>query len=214
MNVVVFDLDGTLVDTTSLIVNTYVETIRLLSGADVTTHDVLAKFNIGPTPVLLSHFLGRSVASQDLDVYFGVYETAIATLQPFAGVPEMLKQLRRNGYQLGLYTTAMRRAVNLILPKTNLDEYFDVVVAGDEVLHPKPNPDGLEQVCQKLGAQPSDAAYVGDAEVDLLCASSANALAIHAIWARPLVEFQGYYLVAKQPGDVLALVERFKEQRK
>lgn len=213
MNAIIFDLDGTLVDTTALVVNTYVETIRTLGGVEVTTGDVLANFNIGPTSVLLNHFLGRPIVPQDLDVYFGVYEAAIATLQPFAGVVDMLTQLRMKGNRLGLYTTATRRAVHLILPKTNLDAYFDLVVAGDEVTRPKPDPEGLQQVCQKLGVQTRDAAYIGDAEADLLCANSANAVAIHAAWATAPVQFAGRHFIAQQPLDVVGLVERMERPR-
>jgi phosphoglycolate phosphatase-like HAD superfamily hydrolase len=77
MRAVVFDLDGTLVDTTELIVNTYVKTIRLLGGPEVTTNDILSNFNIGPTPVLLKHFLSRPISPQDLSVYFASYEAAM-----------------------------------------------------------------------------------------------------------------------------------------
>lgn len=210
MNAIIFDLDGTLVNTTALVVNTYVETIRTLGGAEVTTRDVLANFNIGPTSVLLNHFLGRPIVPQDLDVYFGVYEAAITNLQPFAGVVDMLTKLRDKGYRLGLYTTATRRAVDLILPKTNLDSSFDVVVAGDEVTRPKPDAEGLQQVCQKLGVQTRDAAYIGDAEADLVCATSAHAVAIHAAWATAPVQFVGRHFVAQQPNDVVMLVERIK----
>src|SRR5215211_4549344 len=130
MRAVVFDLDGTLVDTTGLILNIYVETIRLLGGAEVTTDDVLSNFNIGPTPVVLEYFLGRPIAPQDLDAYYIAYEAAISRLQPFPGVTSMLRQLRRAGYRLGLFTSATRRAVSLVLPKTGLDGHFKAIVTG------------------------------------------------------------------------------------
>lgn len=205
MRAIVFDLDGTLVDTTELVVNTYVTTIHLLGGAEVTINDILANFNIGPTPVLLKHFLGRPIAPQDLDVYFATYQAAISKLRPFQGVPDMLKRLKRKGYQLGLYTSATRRAVSLILPSTGLGEHFEAIVAGDEVTHPKPNPEGLEHICRRLGARATEAAYVGDAEVDLACARNAGVLGIQAVWGR-VSPFAGDHLIAKQPNEIIALV--------
>jgi HAD superfamily hydrolase (TIGR01549 family) len=207
MRAVVFDLDGTLVDTTRFILNIYVETIHLLGGPEATTDDVLCNFNIGPTPVVLERFLGRPILPQDLDAYYVAYEAAISRLQPFPGVPSMLNQLHHNGYRLGLFTSATRRAVSLILPRTGLDGHFRAIVTGDEVTHPKPAPEGLEQVCRRLAVRTADAVYVGDAEVDLACARSARVLGVQAVWGSPSVIFAGDHLVANRPDDVIALIE-------
>lgn len=208
MRAVVFDLDGTLVDTTGLILNVYVETIGLLGGAKVTTDDVLSNFNIGPTPVVLERFLGRPISHQDLDVYFITYEAAISSLQPFPGVAGMLEQLQREGYRLGLFTSATRRAVSLVLPRIGLDAYFAAIIAGDEVTHPKPDPEGLELVCRGLGVGTEEAAYVGDAEVDLACARSARALGVRVVWGSASALLAGDHLIANQPDDVITLIER------
>src|ERR671922_422799 len=101
LRAVVFDLDGTLVDTMPLILDTYVGTIRSLGGPDVTTDDVLAKFHVGPTPVLLEHFLGRPISADDMECYHAAYQQAVTGLQPFPGVVDMLEELRHEGYRLG-----------------------------------------------------------------------------------------------------------------
>lgn len=207
MRAVVFDLDGTLVDTTTLILNTYVETIRSLGGARVTTGDVLSNFNIGPTPIILEHFLSRPISPQDLDVYYAAYEAAISSLRPFPGVTGMLEQLHRMGYRLGLYTSATRRAVSIVLLEAGLDGYFGAIVAGDEVAHPKPDAKGLELACWKLGVRTEEAAYIGDAEVDIACARSAKVLGIQAVWSNASMIIVGNHLVANQPNEVIALIE-------
>ena len=207
MKAVVFDLDGTLVNTTGLILNTYVGTIHSLGGAEVTTDDVLSNFNIGPTPVILERFLGRPVSPQDLDVYYAAYEAAISSLQAFPNVTGMLKQLHRMDYRLGLFTSATRRAVSLVLPRIGLDNHFEAIVTGDEVTHPKPTPDGLELICRRLGVSTEETAYVGDAEVDLACARSAKVLGIQAVWGNDSVILAGDHLIANQPDEVIALIE-------
>ncbi|MCI0710488.1 MAG: HAD family hydrolase [Chloroflexi bacterium] len=203
---IIFDLDGTLIDTLEIVLNTYVATIRLLGRADVTLDDVVANFHIGPTPVLLEHFLGRPVSARDLDAYFVEYEAAITGLLPFPGVVDMLEELHRGGYRLGLFTSATRRAVNVALPMTGLDQYFDETVTGDEVTHPKPDAEGLELICRRLGVRTQDAIYVGDAEVDIACARNAGAIGIQALWSSTAPALDGNYLTAKQPGDVIALI--------
>jgi HAD superfamily hydrolase (TIGR01549 family) len=210
LSAVVFDLDGTLVDTMRLILNTYVDTISLLGRPNVTTDDILAKFHVGPTPTLLEHFLGRPISADDMECYHAAYEQAIAGLQPFPGVVDMLEQLSRAGYRLGLFTSATRRAATRVLARARLDRYFAAVVGGDEVVHPKPAPDGLELVCRRLGVRPNEAAYVGDALVDLECAISAGALAIHARWSGAAGVEAADHVVAQRPVDVLACVKSAK----
>src|SRR5919206_3520693 len=107
---VVFDLDGTLVDTMACILATYVDTIRLLGGPDITAEDVLSKFHIGPARVVLEHFLSRPILDDDMERFFAAYEQAISGLQPFPSVVNLIEELRRAGYRLGLFTSATRRA--------------------------------------------------------------------------------------------------------
>ncbi len=209
----VFDLDGTLVDTMPLILDTYVETIRSLGGPDVTTEDVLAKFQVGPTRAVLEHFLGRPISADDMDCYHAAYEQAITALRPFPGVVDMVEQLSREGYRLGLFTSATRRAATLVLATARLNGRFGAVVAGDEVIHSKPAPDGLELVCRRLGVTPDEAAYVGDAAVDLECARYAGALAIHARWGGASGVQAGDHIVAERPVDILAFVKNAKVGR-
>lgn len=210
MKAVIFDLDGTLVDTTKLILSTYVETLRSLGRADVSTDNILSHFNIGPTPVVLEHFLGRPILPQDLELYFAAYEVAISKLQALPQIVDMLIQLHQMGYQLGLFTSATRRAVSIILPRIGLDRYFEAIVAGDEVERSKPAPDGLELVCLRLGVKTEEAVYVGDAEVDLVCARSARVLGIQAAWSKASVIPAGDHLVAHQPNEIIALIDGTK----
>jgi HAD superfamily hydrolase (TIGR01549 family) len=208
LSAVVFDLDGTLVDTLRLILGTYVDTIRSLGGPVVTTDDVLATFHIGPTATLLEHFLGRPISADDMECYHAAYEQAIAGLQPFPGVVDMVEQLSREGYRLGLFTSATRRAATRVLARARLDRYFEVVVGGDEVARPKPAADGLELVCRRLAVRPNEAAYVGDALVDLECAISAGALAIHARWSGAARVKAGGHVVAQRPVDIPRICHR------
>ena len=202
-----FDLDGTLVDTMSVILNNYVETIHSLGGPRVPTRDVLARFHTGPTPVLLRSFLHRSITPEDLDHYYAGYRQAIAGLQPFAGVVDMLQSLEARGYALGLFTSAARRAVDILFAQTGLGVYFNTVVAGDDVTEMKPAPEGLLLSCGRLSVGPHEMAYVGDADVDLACARQAGALGVYAAWGSD-GDVSGYEEIARDPGDVIRLLRR------
>jgi len=182
----------------------YTRTIVDLGGPALAPEDVVAAWHLGPTPVVLAHFLRRAVSPADLDRFRRHFDAAVATVAPFPGVVDLLETLRRNGFPLGVYTTATRRAANLMLGNARLDRLFPAVVGGDEVDRPKPDPLGLLLACERLNVDPENAVYVGDAEVDLRCARAAGALGIHAAWGTPAARTGDP--VAYHPADVLRLV--------
>lgn len=203
---VVFDLDGTLVDTMTSAPEAYIDTVRVLGGPALSVSDVTAAWHVGPTPVVLAHFLARPVSSDDLNCFYEHFEAAMATVQPFAGVDEMLHDLSLARYSLGVFTTATKRAATLMLKTARLDVHFTTVVGGDEVSHAKPATDGLRLACRRLGLASHEAAYVGDADVDLRCAETTGSLAIHAAWNAPAVRLAGNHAVARHPRDVVTLI--------
>jgi HAD superfamily hydrolase (TIGR01549 family) len=209
---VVFDLDGTLVDTMSYAPAVYADTVRALGGPDINAEDVAAVWHIGPTPVLLQHLLGRPVTSTDLDCYFTRFDTAFAHVRAFPGIPEMLAALAAARMPLGVFTTATARAAASIIAAAGLTGRFPIVVGGDETPRPKPAPDGLQIACARLGCLPERAAYVGDSPIDLDCAAAAGALGVLAAWGytsldvrfdRPSAE-----VVVHLPDDLVRLVGR------
>ena len=91
---VVFDLDGTLVDTMTSAPQAYVDTIRSLGGPDVSPSEVVAVWHIGPTPVVLEHFLGRPVSPDDIERFHRHFAAVVvATVQPYPGVVGMLDEI-------------------------------------------------------------------------------------------------------------------------
>jgi HAD superfamily hydrolase (TIGR01549 family) len=209
---VVFDLDGTLVDTMTSAPQAYADTIRSLGGPDVSPSEVVAVWHVGPTPVVLEHFLGRPVSSRDTERFHRHFAAVVASVEVFPGVVEMLDALSRSGHRLGVLTTATRRAATSMLTGSGLAGYFPVVVGGDEVTRPKPAPDGLELSCRRLGTGVTDAVYIGDAAVDLQCAEAANASGIHAAWGSVNGIAPTAERIAQRPGDVVELVRLLQAQ--
>jgi len=209
---VVFDLDGTLVDTMTSAPQAYADTIRSLGGPEVSPSEIVAVWHIGPTQVVLEHLLGRQISPHDTERFHRFFDAVVATVEPFPGVIEMLDALSRSGYRLGVLTTATRRAATSMLTAAGLAGYFPVVVGGDDVSRPKPAPDGLELSCRQLGTGVSVAVYVGDAAVDLQCADAANASGIHAAWGSPNGTAPTAERIAQRPHDVVELVRQLQTQ--
>jgi HAD superfamily hydrolase (TIGR01549 family) len=184
----------------------YADTIRLLGGPEVSASEIIAAWHTGPTPVVLERFLGRPVTPGDLQCYYERFAVRIATVQPFHGVRTMLDTLARQGYALGVFTAATRRAAMSALSAARLDWRFTAVVAGDEIHRPKPAADGLLLACQRLGASEKGSIYVGDAAVDLECARAAGSRAIQAAWSASTIQVPGDHVIARQPRDVVRVL--------
>ncbi len=129
-------------------------------------------------------FLQRDIGKADLDVYFEIFDEAFAETKAFPGIVAMLDDIVSLGIPVGIVTTATRRAANSMLRVAGIASHFDVLVAGDDGTQPKPHPDALLRLIETLDVEPSDAAYVGDDDVDLQCAEAAHALPVLAGWAR------------------------------
>ncbi len=203
---IVFDLDGTLLDSMTAVPHAYVQAIRELGGPDLSAQEVVAEWHRGPTPVILAHFLQRAITDGDLDHFYDRMAAATTSTRPFPGIPGLLQALRDDGNALAVYTSATRRGTDATLARTGLSAYFAVVVTGDEVTRPKPAPDGLLDTCRLLGVPVAATAYVGDAETDLRCAAAAGATPVHARWSSHTDSTAGFSHVAQRPGDVLTVL--------
>ncbi|MEU6814615.1 HAD hydrolase-like protein [Streptomyces sp. NPDC046860] len=208
MRAVVFDMDGTLLDSVPTVSRAYADAIRSLGGPPVTPDEVVAGRHVGHTELVLAHFLGRACGSAEVECFHAHLDPAVAELRPFPGVPALLDELAGAGLRLGVFTAATRRAALSMLAATGVEARFDVLVAGDDVERPKPAPDGLLLAQRQLGVPAGETAYVGDAEVDLGCADAAGSLGVHASWSARAEFRAGGHPVAARPYDVLDLVVR------
>jgi phosphoglycolate phosphatase len=201
---VLFDLDGTLVDTMDAVPAAYVRTIHEICGREVTAAEVVDVWHIGPTPVVLEHFAGRPVADADVAAYYRHFETLVGGVHAFDGVRDMLADLARD-LPVGIVTTATRRSAEPMVRAAGLSDLVEVTVAGDEVERTKPHPDALLAACRRLGVSPPDTAYVGDRPTDLSCAESAGAVPVLAGWSGLDVPTRH---VARTPADVRPVAEQ------
>lgn len=177
----IFDLDGTLVDSSTVVPQAYIACIVSLGGPRYEPDEIIQSYAIGPPQEILSHLLGRNSTSADLATYHRCLEAICRHLRPSEGVRQMLGGLG-NRHLMAVFSGASRHACDLLLSASGLAKFFVQVVGGDETDRPKPHPDGLLLVCRRLGVEPQEAAYVGDSELDMKAAKAAGCHAIAAGW--------------------------------
>lgn len=191
LDLITFDLDGTLVDTADEIVEAAQRTLDHFGLPRQPPHAVVALIGHG-TRVLMSGVLARierevpslrvsiDAAMPVFDIHYAA--TTGTTARPYEGCVAMLEGLRAHGLRLACVTNKEARHTQRVLEATGLDGRFDLVVGGDTLPVKKPHGDVLRTVAQRLGVAPMQhVAHVGDSSIDVACAREAGARA----WAVP-----------------------------
>ncbi len=169
---VVFDLDGTVVDTPDVITRTMCAVLTEM-GAEVDPRDVRA--TIGkPLVASIASLLGLpdddervAAAASAYRERFGPQVTERGRRLLFPGVTDGLETLRGSGIALAIATSKVLATAQLVLSATGIAGYFGVVVGHDDVPHGKPEPDMALLAARRLAVPPSKCLVVGDATGDM-----------------------------------------------
>ncbi len=178
---VVWDMDGTLIDSTRVVPDAYITAIARLSGRRLSRDQIFAVYHLGPPKLILTELLGRASTAADVLEYHASLRAIAAQAAPYPGIVDALDTLRQR-LPLAVFTGADHDSARILLGASGLLPYFARVVGGDEVQHQKPAPDGVLLACAALGVEPAAAAYVGDSPADLEAARTSGALAVAAGW--------------------------------
>jgi pyrophosphatase PpaX len=181
--VVLFDLDGTVVDTGAIILASMRHAAETVLGRDYTDDQLLAAVG-GPGLEAQMHALDPGRVDELVRVYRAHNEPLHDTIAVCEGMDVVLDVLRDRGHRLGVVTAKRRKTVDLAFARIPIEHLFETVVGGDETSQHKPHPAPLLLALQRMGAEPGDAAYVGDSPFDMQAAKAAGLLAIGVSWGR------------------------------
>jgi pyrophosphatase PpaX len=180
--VVLFDLDGTLIDSGAMIVASMHHAARTVLGREVPEAELRAAVG-GPGLVAQMRLLDEERVDELVDVYTAHNETLHDSLEPCSGIERALETLRDERRKLGIVTAKRKATIRLafrVLP--HLEPFFDVVVGADDTERHKPHPDPILHALEQLDAAPESAAYVGDSPFDIQAAKAAGVLAVAVTW--------------------------------
>jgi pyrophosphatase PpaX len=181
--VVLFDLDGTVIDSGAIILASMRHAAETVVGGEYEDADLLKAVG-GPGLEAQMMALDPDRAEELVRVYREHNEALHETLECCAGMDEVLATLKDRGHRLGIVTAKRRLTVDLAFARLPIEQLFETVVGGDETTHHKPHPEPLLLALERLGASPQDAAYVGDSPFDMEAAKAAGLYAIGVSWGR------------------------------
>ena len=174
--VVLFDLDGTLIDSGPIIIASMRHASVTVLGREPDEELVRAAIG-GPGLIAQMHDLDPDRVDELVDVYRAHNEPLHATLEAFDGIPELLVELRRRGHVLGIVTAKRVATVQLAFERLPLlRELTDVLVGADDTERHKPDPDPVLEALRRLDATPEEAVYVGDSPFDIRAGKAAGAV--------------------------------------
>lgn len=180
--VVLFDLDGTLIDSGPIILASMQHSVRSVLGREIPVEDLAATVG-GQGIVSQMRELAPDRVEELVEAYRLHNEPLHDTLEAFEEMLDLLALLRAEGRALGIVTAKRHRTVALALDRfPRLASQVDVVVAYEDTERHKPDPDPVLHALEHLDAAASDAAYVGDSPFDIRAAKAAGAFAVGVGW--------------------------------
>jgi phosphoglycolate phosphatase len=176
---VVFDLDGTLIDSAPDMHRAVNLMLDDLGCAPLTLPDIRSMVGDGASALIARALAARQCVSADpakaLSDFLAHYEADPTNVtRTFAGVAETLERLRSIGLTLAVCTNKPSRLTGMILERLGIDHYFARVVAGDSMPFRKPDPRALMEVVDGFGIAKEATLMVGDSEVDAATAHAAS----------------------------------------
>ncbi|MGM0855078.1 MAG: pyrophosphatase PpaX [Bacillota bacterium] len=189
---ILFDLDGTLINTNELIISSFLHTLNHYYPGHYEEKDVHPFMG----PPLEESFGGLDPdRMEEMCAHYRAFnhEHHDTLVTEFEGVYETVQALYENGYKLAIVSTKVRDVVLKGLDLMNLRSFFEVIITLDEVENAKPHPEPIEKALVALGSSPEEAIMIGDNHHDILAGKNAGVLSAGVAWSAKGREHLAHY---------------------
>lgn len=181
---VLFDLDGTLIDTYQLILSSMRHSTRTYLGKDLSDEELMSLVGT-PLDDQMIHFADGDVErGLELARVYREHNERVhdEVIREFAGVAEMLGRLKDAGIPLAVVTSKRHVLAMRGIRCCGLEGYLDFVIGPDDFPVHKPDPGPVAEGCCRLGFDPSDCLYVGDSPYDIQAGNAAGCATVVVSW--------------------------------
>lgn len=187
MKAIIFDFDGTLANTLPVCDLAFQHVFKEFDQRELSTQEIRDMFGPSETGIIRQNLLAAN-KEEAIELYYAKYmEHHTQLVAHNQEIHNLLLHLRKEGFQLGIVTGKARRSLDISLEALQMDDFFDVIITGDDVIKPKPDPEGLFKALSSLGTGPEDAVFIGDSDADIQAGIQAKVFTIGVQW---LPDFQ------------------------
>jgi pyrophosphatase PpaX len=176
-----FDLDGTVLNTEAVIIESLQYTIEKFTGRRPSVEELAPLFGLPLIDQMRRYLPERAEEMCDTYVVHNL-EAHPRLVKPYPQVPELLAELERRGYRLALVTSKRQASTDFGLDLFSLGGFFPVKVCADHVTRHKPEPEPVLKAVAALGIEPGQALMIGDSPWDIAAGRSAGAKTAAALY--------------------------------
>ncbi|MBO4251760.1 MAG: HAD family hydrolase [Clostridia bacterium] len=213
MKAVIFDLDGTLLDTLDDLTDSINEMLKVFGYPAIAREKVRSIIGSGAKK-LIADALPEKLSDDEfvkcLEEYNRIYNASGSPkTKLFDGMDVVLKELKKRGYKLAVLSNKPQPSTDKVYEKYLKEFHFDFVGGQSEKIKCKPDPAGALYELKTLGVDPKDAYLVGDGETDVMAAINAGITCIAALWgnrSKEQLKAVGGKIFADYPQQILDLI--------
>ena len=205
--VVLFDFDGTVIDSGAIIIASMRHATKTVLGRDIPEEE-LGRAVGGSGLIEQMRLIDPERVDELVSVYRAHNEPLHAEISECVGMTDVLTTLKDEGRRLGIVTAKRQETVKLAFSYLPLEHFFDVVVGSDDTERHKPDPEPIQHALERMGVDRDDAVYVGDSPFDVRAAKAAGMHAIAVTWGgihpRERLEAEEPDAIVDTPEELLA----------
>lgn len=188
IDTILFDFDGTVMDTNDVIINSWQHTYRTLENREEDVANIVKTFG-EPLEITMQKLFPDVPIEESVRVYRSYHRDNFGELISICpGMKELLQELKKQQYKTGLVTSRLKTTTIQGLEKYGLAPYFDVIVTAEDTDKHKPDPAPVLIALERLAAAPEKSLMLGDTMFDILCARNAGVASVLVEWGIALTE--------------------------
>lgn len=177
---ILFDLDGTLIDTVDLIYQSFKYAVQKVLGLNLPKQQLLQNMGRPLKEQMLA--ISPNAAEELLKIYNAHNEALHDELvKAYPGTETVVKELKQRGYLIGVVTSKRKALSERGLKLTGLNKYVDILVAMEDTVKHKPDPEPVKETLKQLNCQ-GEALFIGDSPFDIIAGKQAGVLVGAALW--------------------------------